>query len=156
MLTKSIKCILGLLIITSLSLCADSVFADYDPLSLGCMNGQELDPGAELTRNDNPSGGGFTGSIEVRPEDDVIGGTGTPMEIFEKIVVNVMNFLFLLGFIIVPILVVIGGFMYMTARGDSVKAQKAKTLIFWSLLGLAILACGKIILAIVKYILQIE
>ena len=100
----------------------------------------------------------YTGTITIGGSGEVRGdGTdNTPRGVFEALVVRIMNFLFRIGLFVVPILVVIGGFIYMTAGGDPTRTTGAKKLILWSLIGFGILLSGKIILAILKYILQIQ
>jgi hypothetical protein len=56
---------------------------------------------------------------------------------------NLLNFLFFLGMAIGPILIIYAAFLLLTAAGDAAKVNRAKTIIFWTLIALAIILLAK-------------
>ena len=67
----------------------------------------------------------------------------------ENKVVNVINiFLYVVGFVAV-VMIIYGGFLYMTSQGDAGKVQKAKNTILYSVIGLAIAVLAYVIVGIV-------
>ena len=67
----------------------------------------------------------------------------------ENKVVNVINiFLYVVGFVAV-VMIIYGGFLYMTSQGDAGKVQKAKNTILYSVLGLAISVLAYVIVGFV-------
>ena len=56
------------------------------------------------------------------------------------------NWLYVLGFAVALIIIIVGGISYMTAGGDEEKAKKAKQTIITGLIGVAIILLAGIIL----------
>lgn len=93
----------------------------------------------------------------VEPGDIVIGpkgSGGTSEEWIEDIVGRAIDYLFLIGVIMAPLIILIGAFMFFTAAGDPTRAQAAKKVIIWAVIGLAILLFAKAIIGIVQYLLK--
>ena len=65
------------------------------------------------------------------------------------------NWLFYILTLIVVIMIIVGGFTYMTAAGDPEKAGKGKTIIVYALIGLAIALFAKAIPSIVKFVIGV-
>ena len=63
---------------------------------------------------------------------------------------TVTNWIFYILLLIVVIMVIIGGFTYLTASGDPEKAGKGKTIITYSIIGMAIALLAKLIPSIVR------
>ena len=63
---------------------------------------------------------------------------------------NFINFLFFLGMAVGPILIIYAAFLLLTAAGDATKINKAKTIIFWTLIALAIIVFAKGLPAAIK------
>ena len=78
--------------------------------------------------------------------------TGNPWEWLEGMVGNAMSYLFLIGMILMPLMILFGAYMFFTAAGDPSKAQNARRLIIGAIVGLAVLLSGKIMMSIFKYI----
>jgi len=99
------------------------------------------------------SGSGGTG-FEIGTDVFEPNDPGEPLGWFEGIVANAIGYIFLIGMILAPLLILIGAFMFFTAAGDPSRAQGAKRLIIGASVGLAILLFGRVILAILKFILD--
>jgi len=65
------------------------------------------------------------------------------------------NWLFMILMVIAVIMIVVGGFIYITAAGDPDKASKAKMYIVYALIGIAIAVFAKVLPAIVRFIMGV-
>ena len=65
------------------------------------------------------------------------------------------NWLFMILMLVAVIMIVVGGFLFITASGDPEKAGKAKTYIVYALIGIAIALFAKILPAIIKFIMGV-
>lgn len=70
--------------------------------------------------------------------------TATSLNIFFE---RIAEFLLLYGMPFVVIFLVIAGFMFVTARGNEEQLTKAKTMLFWTIIGAAIIIGANIIAA---------
>ena len=68
----------------------------------------------------------------------------------DKIISNVVNFLSVLVGIVAVIMIMVGGFKYATAAGDSGKVSSAKSTIVYAVIGLVIVALSQ---TIVKFVI---
>ena len=68
----------------------------------------------------------------------------------ETILNAIVNFLFDYGMPIVVLFMVLAGFMFVTARGNEEQLTKAKTTLFWTMVGAAVIVSAKIIAEAVK------
>lgn len=66
----------------------------------------------------------------------------------DQVISNLTDFVFTIALIICPLVIIIGGFLFVTASGDPKKVEVGKQMIFWALVGLAIamLAKGAVVL----------
>ncbi len=62
----------------------------------------------------------------------------------------VLNFLILIAFVIAPILIIYSAFLIIFATGDAVKINKAKSIITWTLVALAIILFSKGLPSVIK------
>ena len=69
---------------------------------------------------------------------DLPAGTGLSLLGIQQIIETVANWLIIIGVFIAVIYIIWGGIQYMTARGDSAKATKAKDAIIHGVIGAAI------------------
>ncbi len=67
---------------------------------------------------------------------------------------NLLNFLFFVGMAIGPILIIYAAFLLLTAAGDAAKVNRAKTIIFWTLISLAIILLARGLPSVVQQILS--
>ena len=70
------------------------------------------------------------------------------------VIAAIANLIFWIAVAIVPLMVIIGSIMFLTAGGDSMKVAKAKSLLFWAMVGLGILLLSKAIAALIEGILK--
>ncbi len=71
-------------------------------------------------------------------------------------VYTVTNWIFFLMMALAVILIVIGGATYMLATGDAEKATKAKSIITFAIVGLAIALIARFVPPIVKFIMGVS
>jgi len=72
---------------------------------------------------------------------------------FEKLIENIVNFIFWVAMAIVPIVIIIAAYYLLTSGGDPEKVRTAKRIIFWTLIGLFIVLLAKAIPAIIQQII---
>ena len=75
---------------------------------------------------------------------------------FEVIVDNIINFLFKIAIVLAPLMIVIGGALFVTAGGNLTQITQAKNIILWTAVGFFILLLAKGIMALIESILGIE
>ena len=68
-------------------------------------------------------------------------------------VYNVTNWVFYIMTLIAVLMIVFGGFTYITAAGDPAKAGKGKSILTYAIIGLAIALIAKLIPSLVRFIL---
>lgn len=68
----------------------------------------------------------------------------------------IIDFLFTISIPITAILIIIGGFMMITAGGDVYKLEKAKSLFLYTAIGFAIILLSKGLVAVLKSILGVK
>jgi len=73
---------------------------------------------------------------------------------FEKLIDAIFNFIFWVGVAIVPIMVIVAAYFFLTSGGDPEKVRTAKKIIFWTLIGLIIVLMARGIPAIIKQIIE--
>lgn len=75
---------------------------------------------------------------------------------FEDIINNIINFILRIGIVLAPLMIIIGGFLFITAGGSVQRVDQAKKLILWTIVGFMILLLAKGILEMVKRIIGIQ
>ena len=80
---------------------------------------------------------------------------GPPFETksFEELIDAIINFIFLVAIVIVPIMIIVAAFYFLTSGGNSEKISTAKKIILYTFIGLFIVLLGKGIVAIIKQVL---
>ena len=76
----------------------------------------------------------------------------TPTTIPE-LVETITNYAFWLGMMLAPLMILWGAFTFMTAAGNPEKIKTGGKIIFWTIVGLAVILFSRIIISIVKAIL---
>lgn len=66
---------------------------------------------------------------------------------------NIINFIFNLAIVITPLMVVIGGFMFVTGSGDAKKLSDARTLLLWTAIGFAVILLSRGLVAVLLSVL---
>ncbi|MDD2696544.1 MAG: hypothetical protein PHE52_00005 [Candidatus Pacebacteria bacterium] len=75
---------------------------------------------------------------------------------FEAVVGNGIDFVFKIAIVLAPLMVIIGGFILVTAGGNLNKVNQAKNLLLWTAIGFAVVLLSKGILAIINQILGVR
>jgi hypothetical protein len=71
----------------------------------------------------------------------------------EDLLENIISYIFVFATVITPLLIIIAGFYFVTSGGDLEKVNKAKRIIFYTLLGYAIVLFSRGLVSILKGIL---
>ena len=74
----------------------------------------------------------------------------------EEIIDNVIDFVFKIAIVLAPLMVVIGGFLLLTAGGNISQVGRAKSLLLWTAIGFLVVLLSKGILAIINQILEVR
>ena len=73
---------------------------------------------------------------------------------FEDLIKAIINFLFYLALAVVPLIIVIAGYFFVTSGGDPAKVTQARNIILYALIGLLIIFLSNAIIAIIKQIFK--
>ncbi len=93
---------------------------------------------------------------EVIPDTDtatVMATENWGMVCLLNTIYTVTNWVFYILTIVAVLMIVFGGFTYITAAGDPAKAGKGKTILTYAIIGLAIALIAKLIPSLVRFIL---
>ena len=71
----------------------------------------------------------------------------------EALIENITNWIYWIAIVVAPLMIVIGAILFMTSAGDPTKVQRAKKLIFWTVIGFAIILFSRGLIALIKTIL---
>jgi len=131
------------------------------------------DPACNITPTPTPTGSGTptptgsgtpvpTGSGAPTPSS----GPGGPSLInfpnplnfgsIDKLIDNIIGFIFYLAIIIAPIIIIFGGFLFITAAGSSERINTAKRVILYAVIGLAIALFAKGLISVIKDIIGVN
>ncbi len=75
---------------------------------------------------------------------------------FEEIIDNVIDFIFKIAVVLAPLMVIIGGFLFVTAGGSIQQIDQAKKLLLWTAIGFLVVLLSKGILGIINKILGVR
>jgi len=70
-----------------------------------------------------------------------------------QLIDKVIDFVFMIAWMVTPIIIIVSGFFFMTAQGEPEKILKAKKIILWALIGLLIVTSAKGLVALFATIL---
>ena len=73
---------------------------------------------------------------------------------FEALLKAIIDFIFTLALVIVPIVIIVAGIFFITAQGDPEKINTAKKMILWAIIGLIIILCAKGFVEVIKEIFK--
>jgi len=62
---------------------------------------------------------------------------------FEGIIGGIIDFIFKIALFLVPLMVIWGGVLFVSAGGNMEQIKKAKTVIFWSLIGFVVILLAR-------------
>ena len=74
-------------------------------------------------------------------------------ETISELIKDIADLIFWVALAIVPLMIIIGGIMFLFAGGDPQKVGRAKSLLFWSVIGLAVLLLAQAIAAVIETII---
>ena|SRR3989344_2775856 len=69
---------------------------------------------------------------------------------------KIINFIFVIALAITPIMVIVGGFMFVTGGGDPAKITQGKQLLLWTVIGLTVILLAKGLVAVLTSVLEIK
>ena len=72
---------------------------------------------------------------------------------FEELIDHILNFLVAIAFALAPLVILYAAFLYLTSEGEVYKIQKAKTLIYYAIIGLIIILLGKAVISVIESVL---
>jgi len=67
-----------------------------------------------------------------------------------QLVDKVSGWIFILGLVMAPLMILLGGFYMLTAAGDPKKSTQGKQIITWALIGLGVILFAKAFISIIK------
>jgi hypothetical protein len=73
---------------------------------------------------------------------------------FQELLDAIYNFIFWVAIALVPIMVILAAYFFLTSGGDPEKVRTAKRIIFWVFIGLIIVLMGKGILPIIRQLIE--
>ena len=68
---------------------------------------------------------------------------------------GIINFLFTIALVITPLMIIAGGFFFVTGGGDPAKIKRGRDLLLWTAIGFIIILLSKILVAVLKDVLKI-
>ncbi|HDL74932.1 MAG TPA: hypothetical protein ENH06_00925 [bacterium] len=75
---------------------------------------------------------------------------------FEGLIFGIIDFIFTISLVLVPIMIVIGGFYFVTSMGDPKKFETGRKIIFYSLIGFVVILMSKGIISMLRNIFGIK
>jgi len=78
------------------------------------------------------------------------------METIGDLINAVIDLVFWIAVTVAPIMIIIGGFMFITSAGNREKVTKAKKLMLYALIGLAITFLSRMIIDALQRLLHVE
>jgi magnesium-transporting ATPase (P-type) len=72
---------------------------------------------------------------------------------FQDLIEKIINFIFYVAMAIVPIMIIVAAFYFLTSGGNPEQVNKAKKILLFTFIGLFIVLLGKGIVAIIKQVL---
>ncbi|MDD5433205.1 MAG: pilin [Candidatus Pacebacteria bacterium] len=109
--------------------CGSDGFTCREGIGLECINGQCQ----------------YSGEITFCP--------GSEKKEVGDLVNEVMKWVLILGLTVAPLMILLGGFMLFTAGGDPKATDKAKQVIKWAVIGLAIILFARAFVSILRYLI---
>lgn len=104
--------------------------------------------------------GGFLPAVGAAEDEDV------PVDVefvnpitsntLDEVINGLVDFVFTIALVVCPIVIIIGGFIFVTASGDPKKVETGKKIIFWALVGLGIAIMAKGFVELVRYLLGVK
>ncbi len=71
----------------------------------------------------------------------------------DDLVDKVSNWMLVIGLVVAPLMILLGGFYMLTASGNAKKSTKGKQIVVWAVIGLAVILFAKAFVSILKSVL---
>lgn len=111
------------------------------------------------TRSAGGGGGGGGMILTCRPADCPPDVTciQNPLcvENFEQLLDVIINFIFWMGIVIAPVMLIIAGFLFVTSVGDPDRVQSAKKMMLYTIIGLVLVIIAKSLIIVLQSILGV-
>jgi len=75
---------------------------------------------------------------------------------FEDILKTIVDFIFVISIPIATVMIMVAAFFFLTAAGDPERVSKAKQIILWTLIGLAIILFAKGLISVLREIIEVK
>src|SRR3989344_1999938 len=75
---------------------------------------------------------------------------------FQEILGAITDFVFTVGMVLAPLMLIIAGFFFVTSAGDPKRIETAKRLALYALIGLAVLLLAKGLIKVLESILRVK
>jgi len=75
---------------------------------------------------------------------------------FWELLGKIIDFLFYISLAIVPMVIIIAGYYFITAAGEPEKINTAKKIILWALIGFLVIMCAKGLINLLAEIFEVE
>lgn len=75
---------------------------------------------------------------------------------FDALLNAIIDFIFWIGITAAPVVIIIAGFLYVTSAGDAKKTEKAKQIIWYTVLGLLVLLLARGLVAVLKSVIGVK
>lgn len=102
----------------------------------------------------------FRDTVKVRGELTAVGGGGmfaiqNPLkaDTFQELIENLIDFVFVIAVAVAPLMILVAGFLFLTAGGAPDKIGRAKQMILWTVIGFAVVMLAKGLIAVLEQIL---
>lgn len=75
---------------------------------------------------------------------------------FDQLINALVNFIFWVGVALAPVMIIISGFIFVTAQGKPENITKAKNWLTWTIVGLTIAILAKGLVAVLQSVLRVK
>lgn len=75
---------------------------------------------------------------------------------FEELINSIIDGLWTISLVLVPMMIIIAGYFFVTSTGDPEKINTAKKMILYALIGFLIITCAKGIIQFLQEVLQVQ
>lgn len=73
----------------------------------------------------------------------------------EGIIKGIISFLFKIGIVLAPLMIIVGGFLFVTAGGNLEQVNRAKKIIIWTTIGFLIVLLAQGIIGLIENLLGV-
>lgn len=96
----------------------------------------------------------------VKIKIELLSGSGTfalqnPLQAdtFQELVENIINFVWIISIVVAPLMILVAGFLFLTAAGRADQLIMARKMIFWTIIGFVVITLAQGIIAMLEGIL---